>query len=83
MSRINHIAELTYHPVQSILDDDIAGMVGRFAEGVEVSEETMALGLIEKVGPSPGHYLDKEHTIKWWRKEQFIPKAADSTGYAE
>jgi trimethylamine--corrinoid protein Co-methyltransferase len=76
-------AELTYHPVQSILDDDIAGMVGRFVEGVEVSEETMAVELIEKVGPSPGHYLDKEHTIKWWKKEQFMPKAADSTGYAE
>jgi trimethylamine:corrinoid methyltransferase-like protein len=43
----------------------------------------MALVLIEKVGLSPGHYLDKEHKIKWWIKEQFIPKAADSTGYAE
>ncbi len=63
--------------MQAILDDDIAGMVGRAVEGVEVNDETIALDLINEVGPAPGHYLAKAHTRKWWKKEQFVPKAAD------
>ena len=75
--------ELTHHPIQAILDDDIAGMVGRFVEGIEVSDETLALDLIEEVGPIPGHYLGKEHTRKWWERENFVPKAADWLTYPE
>jgi hypothetical protein len=43
--------ELTHHPVQAIIDDDLVGMIGRFLEGVEVSDETIALDLITQVGP--------------------------------
>lgn len=73
--------ELTYHPVQAVLDDDMAGMIGRFIEGVEVTDETLAIDLIKEVGPVPGHFLGKEHTRTWWKKEQFIPKVADRTSY--
>lgn len=73
--------ELTYHSVQAILDDDIAGMIGRFIEGVKVTDETLALDLMKEVGPIPGHYLDREHTRKMWK--QFIPKAADLLTYPE
>jgi trimethylamine--corrinoid protein Co-methyltransferase len=69
--------ELTAHPIQAILDDDIAGMVGRFLEGVDASKEALAIDLIEEVGTIPGFYLDKAHTRDWWRKEQYIPKAAE------
>ncbi len=69
--------ELTFHPVQAILDDDIAGMIGRFLRGVEVNDETLALDLIAEVGPIPGFYLGKEHTRKWWKTEHFMPKVAD------
>jgi trimethylamine---corrinoid protein Co-methyltransferase len=75
--------ELTHHPIQAILDDDSAGMVGRFMEGIEVNDETLAVDLINKVGPIPGHFLDKEHTRKWWKREQFMPKASDSLTYPE
>ena len=75
--------ELTHHPIQAILDDDIAGMVGRFMRGVEVSDQTLAIDLIEEVGPIPGHFLSKEHTRKWWKLEQFLPKAADRLTYPE
>ncbi len=75
--------ELISHPVQAVLDDDIAGMVGRFLEGVLVNEETLAIDLIKAVGPIPGMYLDKAHTRQWWQKEQFIPKAADRLTYPE
>jgi len=76
--------ELSAHPVQAVLDDDIAGMVGHFIEGEEVNKETIALDLIKEVGTIPGQYLDKEHTRKWWKSEQFMGKSADYTStYSE
>jgi len=75
--------ELSHHPIQAILDDDIAGMVGRFLQGIAVNDETLAIDLIEEVGPIPGHFLNKAHTRKWWKLEQFIPKAADRLTYPE
>lgn len=76
-------AELTFNPVLAVLEDDTANWVGRFIEGVEVTDETLAIDLIEQVGPIPGQYLNTEHTRKWWQKEQFIPKAADRAPYPE
>jgi trimethylamine--corrinoid protein Co-methyltransferase len=73
--------ELLYHPVLAILDDDVAGWIGRFLEGVSVTDETMAIDLINQVGPIPGHYLSTAHTREWWQKEQFLPKVADLEAY--
>lgn len=70
-------------PVLRVLDDDVAGIIGRFIEGAEVSDKTLALDLIEEVGLIPGHYLSKAHTRKWWKKEQFVPKVADRLTYPE
>jgi trimethylamine--corrinoid protein Co-methyltransferase len=75
--------EMAAHPVQAIMDDDVAGMIGRFIEGVTVDDETIALDLIEKVGPIPGNYLNTAHTREQWRREQFIPRAADDLTYPE
>lgn len=75
--------ELAFHPVQAILDNDIAGMVGRFLDGITVNDETMAIDLINQVGPIPGMYLDKAHTRDWWKREQFVPKVADRLSYPE
>jgi len=75
--------ELTHHPAQAVLDDDLVGMIGRFMQGVAVDDETLAVDLIEEVGPIPGHFLNKEHTRKWWKREQFVPGAADRLTYPE
>ncbi len=75
--------EMTAHPLQAVLDDDVAGMIGRFLEGVNVNDETIALELIEEVGPIPGNYLKTAHTRQWWHREQFIPRAADDLTYPE
>jgi len=90
LSGVNHLllhfgvaAEITAHPVQAVLDDDVAGMIGRFIAGEEVTEETLALDLIARIGPTPGHYLDTKHTARWWREEQYLPKAADRLSYGE
>ncbi len=75
--------QLSLHPVKTVLDDDVAGMIGRFLEGIEVSDETMALDLIDEVGPLPGNFLTTSHTRKWWRREQYVPAAADHGSYAD
>ncbi|NIQ40147.1 MAG: hypothetical protein GTN81_16415 [Proteobacteria bacterium] len=75
--------QLVTHPVKAILDDDVAGMAGRLLQGVEVSDETLAVDIINKVGPIPGMFLKEAHTRKWWKNEQFIPRVADGLPYPE
>lgn len=76
-------SELTMHPVQAIMDDDIAGMVGRLIAGEQINDETLALELINEVGPMPGNYLSTAHTRQWWKKMEYIPRAADRLTYPE
>ena len=75
--------ELAFHPYQAIIDDDIAGMLGRFLEGISVNDETLAVDVIDEVGPIPGHFLNKAHTRKWWKQEHYVPRVADRLTYAE
>jgi trimethylamine--corrinoid protein Co-methyltransferase len=75
--------EITHHPMQSIMDDDVTRIIGRFIEGIEVSDETLALDLIDNIGPIPGFFLNTAHTRSWWKKEQFIPKVADLLPYGQ
>jgi trimethylamine--corrinoid protein Co-methyltransferase len=76
-------SEITHHPVQAILDDDLAGMIGRYIEGITVNSETMAVPVIEEVGPIPGHFLSTEHTRQWWRQEIYLPAVTDRLTYSE
>jgi len=75
--------DVIFHPVQAVLDDDVANWIGRFLEGVEINAETLALDLIKEVGPIPGYYLNKKHTRKWWQKEHIVPQVADREDYPE
>lgn len=74
-------AELLYNPVLSIMDDDVAGWIGRYLEGDLITDETLAIDLINQVGPIPGHYLSTEHTREWWQSEQYMPKVSDQESY--
>jgi trimethylamine--corrinoid protein Co-methyltransferase len=74
-------AELVYHPALSIMDDDIAGWVGRMLGGIDVNRDTLAIDLINEVGPIPGHYLNTAHTREHWRSEHFFPEVADQEAY--
>jgi trimethylamine--corrinoid protein Co-methyltransferase len=76
-------AELAYNPILSIINDDVANIVGRTIEGFPVDEESIALELIHKVGPNPGSYLGDKHTRIHWQEETFVPKVADMLSYQE
>ncbi len=55
-----------------VLDCEVAEYVTRIVRPLEVNEETMAVDVIEKVGPR-GSYLTELHTLKNFRKEFYHP----------
>lgn len=55
-----------------VMGDEIIGMAKRFVGGIEVTTETLARGVIEKVGPG-GHFLQEDHTYDHFRRELWIP----------
>ena len=59
--------------------DEIIEWVRRFTRRVEINEETLALDLIQQVGPD-GTFLDTEHTLKHVR-EEWRPKLIDRRSY--
>jgi trimethylamine--corrinoid protein Co-methyltransferase len=56
-----------------VLDDEFFGICLRLMEGVEVSQDTMAVEVIGAVGPG-GTYLNQPHTLRNLRREHRIPK---------
>jgi len=61
---------------QAVMDDEIVGMAMRVLRGVEVTEDSMAVEAIHRVGPG-GHYLMDDHTVQFMRSELFPPPLAD------
>jgi trimethylamine--corrinoid protein Co-methyltransferase len=70
---------LTTSYQQLVVMDEVVGMVARFMGGIEVSEETMALDVIDRVGPG-GHFLGDDHTYRHFR-ENWFPTLLDRTNY--
>ncbi|MEM0007611.1 MAG: trimethylamine methyltransferase family protein [Candidatus Bathyarchaeia archaeon] len=65
---------------QLLIDDEIVNMTFRLVEGIEVKEQTIALDLIQKIGPG-GNFLAEKHTLEYLQKEHFIPKLTDRRSY--
>jgi trimethylamine--corrinoid protein Co-methyltransferase len=57
-------------PEFMVLVHDIVDNIRHFMEGIEVSEQTLALDLIHKVGPG-GHYLQQAHTMQNFKKIKY------------
>lgn len=63
-------------PEQAVIDDEIVGMAMRVLRGIEVTEASVAVDAVHRVGPG-GHYLMDEHTLRFMRSEFFYPSLAD------
>jgi len=61
---------------QSIIDNEIIGAASRFMKGIEISDETLAVRVICETGPG-GNYLTHPHTLKFLRKELWMPEIAN------
>ncbi len=62
-----------------VICDEIVGWLGHFVAPVEVNEETLALDLIDEIGPD-GQFLDTEHTLTHFR-EHWYPTVFDRHNY--
>jgi len=61
--------------------DEIAGLVKRLMRGVEITDETLALDVIDRVGPG-GHFLEERHTLRHFR-ENWFPRLLDRGNVSE
>jgi trimethylamine--corrinoid protein Co-methyltransferase len=75
-------SELLFSPELAVMDDDVAGWIGRVLEGAAVTDETLAIDVINDVGPTPGHYLGHAHTREWWQKENRFLQVTDYEPYS-
>ncbi len=64
---------------QIVICDELINYVKRFMTGLEISEETLALDIIDEVGPH-GDFLGTKHTRKHFKKDWY-PTLFDRTNY--
>jgi len=57
---------------QLAMGDEIIAMVRRFMRGMVIDDETLALDVVDKVGPG-GHFLGEDHTMKHFKSETWFP----------
>ncbi len=58
-----------------LVDNEIIDMARRFAQGMGVNAETLAVDIIKQVGCGPhSQFLQHDHTFHHFRSEQFMPR---------
>ncbi len=58
---------------QLVIDAEMCGMVARCLDGIQVSDDTLAIDVMKEVGHFPGNYMATDHTLNWWRGERYLP----------
>jgi trimethylamine--corrinoid protein Co-methyltransferase len=66
-------------PAFMVLVNEILHNVNQYMKGLPITEETLAVDLIDQVGPG-GHYLQEDHTMKHFREVRYS-KLFDRTVY--
>ncbi|MGD8492003.1 MAG: trimethylamine methyltransferase family protein [Desulfobacterales bacterium] len=61
---LDHSALISPHYL--VLIDEVLSMVNQYMRGIPVNAETLALDVIDRVGPG-GHFLEEEHTMRHFR----------------
>jgi trimethylamine---corrinoid protein Co-methyltransferase len=65
---------------QLIIDDEMIGYLRRTVLGFEVTPETLAFDVVQRIGPG-GNFLTDEHTLRHARREFWIPRLSDRDNY--
>jgi trimethylamine--corrinoid protein Co-methyltransferase len=68
---------LVVSPELAVLVNEVIGMVKRIVGGISVDESSLALKLIDQVGPG-GEYVSQDHTLRHFR-EVWYPTLFDRT----
>jgi trimethylamine--corrinoid protein Co-methyltransferase len=64
-----------------VASDEYIGMAKHFVKGIEVNPETLALEVIDKVGPG-GNFVSEDHTDRHFREVEWFPKLMDRQNYS-
>jgi len=59
-----------------VMSNEVIGMAKHILGGITVTPETLAVDVIEQVGPG-GHYLTQGHTRQHFREEMWFPTLMD------
>jgi trimethylamine--corrinoid protein Co-methyltransferase len=68
---------VTYSPMQLVIDNEIARYVRHAIRGIEVSDKTLALDVIEAAGIN-GHTYDHPHTVANFREVELLSPFFDA-----
>ncbi len=64
---------------QLVICNEIVGWIESFVKGIEINDETLALDLIDEIGPD-GQFLDTDHTRRHFRA-RWYPDLLDRDDY--
>ena len=67
---------------KTLIDADLCGKIGRFFEGIDLSENAQAMNAIAETGPGQ-HFLGSEHTQANFMTALFRPATADNNSYEQ
>jgi trimethylamine--corrinoid protein Co-methyltransferase len=73
---------LTGSIFQTVMMDEAIGYSRRITRGIEVNDDSLAVGVIHKGGPN-GHYLRETHTRRYYKNEFWYPNLCDRRNYEE
>jgi len=62
--------------------NEAIGYARRITRGIEVNEDTLAVDVIDRVGPN-GHYLKDEHTRRHYKNEFWMPGLIDRRNFED
>jgi trimethylamine--corrinoid protein Co-methyltransferase len=68
---------LTVAYEQYVIDDDINGSILRMVRGIEVTDETLSVDVIEQVCLGEGHYLGTDQSLSMMNTEYYYPHTGD------
>jgi len=67
-------------PELLVIDNEIIGAILRIGRGFEVNDDTLAVDVINRVGPG-GHFLGERHTLEHYKAETWIPEISDRESF--
>jgi len=67
--------ETTQSIQKVIIDNEICGMAYKFIRGITQRDEPIAKDLLKLFDSKTTHLLSHDHTLKWFREEQYIPSS--------
>jgi len=65
---------------QLVIDSEMSIIISRMAKGIEVDEVSLAVDVVNKVGPGRD-FLGQRHTMEHFRTEHFIPVVSDRSSF--